>query len=73
MPAASSMKARWPLGSALRMASRRPLAHDDVHLLAQPRIAQQLLDVQQAATAEPLMAYSEPPLRQIVREIVTSV
>ena len=26
-----------------------PLAHDDVHLLAQPRIAQQLLDVQQAA------------------------
>ena len=48
------------------------LPDDDVHLPADAGVAQQLLDVEQPAGL-PLMAYSEPPLRNIVREIVTSV
>jgi hypothetical protein len=48
------------------------LPDDDVHLTAEPGVAQQLLDVEEPARL-PLIAYSLPPLRNRVREIVTSV
>ena len=47
------------------------LPDDDVHLAADAGVGEQLLDVEQPAGL-PLMAYSEPPLRNMVREIVTS-
>ena len=48
------------------------LPDDDVHLAPEAGVGEQVLDVEQAA-ALPLIAYSEPPLRNSVREIVTSV
>ena len=48
------------------------LADDHVHLAAETRVAQQLLHVEQPAGGLPLIAYSLPPLRNSVREIVTS-
>ena len=48
------------------------LADDDVHLAAEAGVGEQVLDVEQPARADPLIAYSEPPLRNSVREIVTS-
>ncbi len=48
-----------------------PLADDDVHLAADAGVGQEFLDVEQAARLT-LMAYSDPPVRNIVRVIVTS-
>ena len=42
------------------------LAYDHMHLLAKTGIGEEFLNVEQAA-------YSEPPLRKMVREMVTSV
>ena len=70
-PAASSMKPRRSSGVACRIV-QLALADDHVHLAADAGVGEQLLDVEQPAGA-PLMAYSDPPLRNMVRLIVTSV
>lgn len=49
-----------------------PLPDDDVHLLAQPGVRQQLLDVEQPALGA-VDGVFRPPLRKIVRLMVTSV
>ena len=49
-----------------------PLPHDHVHFPAQAGIGEEFLDVQEPA-AGAVDAYSEPPVRNSVREIVTSL
>ena len=60
------------LGGGAQHRVELALADDDVHLAADAGVGEQLLDVEQPAGV-PLMAYSEPPLRNMVRVIVTSV
>ena len=60
------MKPRRSSGVALQDRVELALADDDVHLPADAGVAEQLLDVEQP-DGWPLMAYSEPPLRNMVR------
>ena len=59
------------LGGGVQDGVELPLTDDDVHLATDAGVREQLLDVEQAC-GTPLMAYSDPPLRNIVRLIVTS-
>ena len=66
------MKPRRILRCGLQDRIELALADDDVHLAADAGVTQQFLHVEQP-NVRPLIAYSEPPLRNMVREIVTSV
>ncbi len=71
-PAASSMKLRRSMGSAWRIASRRPWPTMTCISLPRPESLRSSWMSRRRAGA-PLTAYSLPPVRKRVREIVTSV
>ena len=61
------------LGAGQQHLLELSLADDGVQRAPDPRLRQQLLDVEQAGTTWPPMRYSDSPLRKIVRLISISV